>query len=56
MAEADVDALKARGNECFKKGDFKGAVAAYDAAIGKAPTGVRERPSRSRTFLLKIAS
>ena len=30
--DAEVDRLKAAGNEAFKKGDFSGAVSNYDKA------------------------
>ena len=36
-ADAEVDALKAAGNDAFKKGDFSGAVSNYDKAILLAP-------------------
>ena len=35
--DAEVDALKAAGNDAFKKGDFSGAVSNYDKAILLAP-------------------
>ena len=35
--DAEVDRLKALGNDAFKKGDFSGAVSNYDKAILLAP-------------------
>ena len=35
--DAEVDALKAAGNDAFKKGDFSGAVSNYDKAILLVP-------------------
>lgn len=51
MSKAAAEQFKAKGNECFKKKDYRGAIGFYTQAIDKDPTNHTFFSNRSACYM-----